>query len=103
MAAAIRNSKSTYRLVIDPDRIAVPDTVQGWILDILVKAGGTVSREEMVRKFSAVMRRRRPDVTVRATSVLSAHQRVLRDMKLIQITDEFGKSIPTRKRVSLVK
>lgn len=103
MPAMLRNSKNTYRLLVDPERITTPDTVQGWILDILVKAGGTLPRDEMVRRFTNVLKRRRPKVTVRATSVLSAHQRILKDMKMIQITGDDGRPIQTRKRVSLVK
>lgn len=103
MATKTRNSKYVYRLMVDPERVVIRDNISGWILDILVKAGGQVPREDMVRKFSQLLKRRRPDGSVRPSSVLSAHQRILKDAKIIQITDQSGKPVPTRKRVSLVK
>lgn len=99
----IRNPKHVYRLMMDPDRVVVRDNIQGWILDLLVKSGGRMSREDMVKKFSKLLDKRRPDLSIRHTSVLSAHQRVLRDMGIVQIVGTDGKPIPTRKRISLVK
>jgi hypothetical protein len=98
----IRNSKCTYRLIVDPERIELTDSIASWILDILIKAGGTVSRPEMVDKFTKVLKRRRPDLAVRPTSVLSTQQRILKDRGIIQITDSKGRPIPTRLR-TLVK
>ena len=99
----IRNPKHVYRLMVDPEKVVVRDNLQGWILDLLVKAGGRMTREDMVKKFSRMLARRRPELSIRHTSVLSAHQRVLRDMGVLQIIGTDGKPIPTRKRISLVK
>jgi hypothetical protein len=103
MTEKIRNPSHVYQLKVDPERIVERDTLQGWILDILVDAGGRMLREDMVKKFTQRLRRKRPDLALRPTSVLSTHQRVLKDQKLISILDERGREIPTRKRVSAVR
>jgi hypothetical protein len=90
-----------YRLLVDPERIEQRDNVRGWILDILVKSGGRVTRAEMVKKFTATVRRKRPELTMRPTSLLSTHQRSLRDEGLIQILEENGSAITTRRRPPL--
>jgi len=101
MSKDIRAPKRVYRLLFDPERIEYRDNVRGWILDILVRNGGRVSRADMVRKFTATLRRKRPNLTMRPTSLLSTHQRSLRDEGFIQIIEEDGSTIATRRRPPL--
>lgn len=99
----IRKRAAVYRLLVDPERVVPGDNIHGWILDILIAAGGRMSREDMVRKFTTMLRRKRPQIAVRPSSVLSKHQRYLQDQNVLQIVDAAGKPVAPRKRVSLLR
>jgi len=103
MTARIKSPRRVYKLMVDPDRLELGDNINGWILKIVVDAGGTISRKDLLERFAKVFVRKRPDVDMRPSSVLSIHQRQLRDKRVLQIIDENGKPIPTLPRTRLVK
>lgn len=103
MSGNIRNTKYQYRLLVDPDRLTLGNNIQGWLLNILVKAGGTMDRVELVRQFSAVLKRQRPKNKLRPSTLLSHHQRVLRDQGIIQIQNANGVVITTTPRSKLLQ
>ena len=92
-------AKYSYNLVVDPDRLDTKkDIIRNYILRILVKNGGHVSRENMVRAFTRELNKRRPHLKQPATTVLSYHQRLLRDARIIKLVDDKGKIVRTKAR-----
>ena len=100
--AHLRNADYVYHLAVDPDRLKPGNSIQSWVLDILVKNGGTMPRRQLVDALAKVLARRRKNLNMPASSVLSHHQRVLRDQGLIRITNAQGRTITTKPRKTLV-
>jgi len=103
MATASRRKKDyTYKLMVDPDRLKLGNTLRDKLLRIMIKHGGVVSREKLLIEFEKKVRQRLSKTAITASSLLSRQQRILQDKGILKIYNENGEEIFPKTRVELL-
>jgi len=103
MSAKIRKNTHTYKLVVDPDRLVLGKTLRDAVLKIIIKNGGVIDREKLLKEFTKVVNKRKKDIKVTASSLLSRQQRDLQDAGIIKIYDHNNREVSPVTRTSLLR
>ena len=104
MAEVKRRKKDhTYKLIVDPDRLILGDTLRDAVLKILIKSGGVVERSKLLVEFEKVIKKRKKKLKVTSSSLLSRQQRMLQDAGILKIFDSNGDEVLPSTRTALLR
>ena len=96
---ATKKDRVVYKLK-DGDKAATlkDGSLIKMVSDIIVEAGGEITRADLMPKLEATLKVQKPDMKSPAAVVLSFQQRHLRDEDIITMVDGEGNEVTTQKR-----